>query len=147
MIFSSHATPSPQRRLGSRSPQQTRKRDASLRWHDGLEYDRFEKVMDINQSRKLDRIIYADQLRIGLPIIVSGILGLAILYWASSHIFVPTRPVSCRYQYFVISQSKLSPGVAFVTCKLIDGRLALTTRTAPWTPPPVDSEMQIEVPK
>ena len=71
----------------------------------------------------------------------------ATMIWFYSNAFNATVHKSCKYQYFIVSPDKYSAGTAIVFCKLADGRIVSGYKTAPWMPPAISSDMEIDIPK
>ena len=87
------------------------------------------------------------KLKIAFPIVVLGfgiLIPLAYVIYLNSG---PKKLVHCRYQDFTILQSKLNAGSVVVSCKLEDGKLVAFSKSGPWIPPAVDSEMEVYVPQ
>ena len=104
-------------------------------------------TMDRKQQSRLTRLVFFDDLRIALPIIALGLAVTAALGLAIYQVTLPTKLVTCRYQYFVISPSKWNPGAAIVICKLSDDRIISFTKPAGWVEPAFNSEMEVRIPK
>ena len=58
-----------------------------------------------------------------------------------------TVHTTCKYQYFVISPGKFTAGTAIVFCRLADGRIVSEHKTAPWLPPAIDADIEIDIPQ
>lgn len=103
--------------------------------------------MDKKRQRKLSRLMLFDDLRIALPLIAVGLPVIAAFGLVIYQATLPTKLVTCRYQYFVISPSKWNPGAAIVMCKLADDRIISFTKPEGWIAPEFDSEMEVRIPK
>ncbi len=101
--------------------------------------------MDSKQQFALSRLIVFENLKVAAPIATVVFLVLIIVAYIIYLNAGPRKLVHCRYQYFVISQSKFNAGSAIVACKLEDGKLISFSKSAPWVPPTVDSEMEVYI--
>ena len=81
-----------------------------------------------------------------LPILIFLTFATSMI-WYYSNAFRATINTTCKYQYLIFSPDKFSAGSATVFCKLADGSIVSTVKIAPWIPPAIDSEMQIDIPK
>ena len=103
--------------------------------------------MDNKRQRRLSRLTFYEDFRVALPIIVAGLVMLAVMAYVTNIGNQPTVHATCRYQYFVISQSEWNAGAPVVICKLLNGKLASVTKPVGWVAPEFDSEMDILIPK
>ena len=101
-------------------------------------------------SRLINKLQNRDELNILsdiiLPVLILLVFAVSMV-WYYSNAFRATIHTTCKYQYFIFSPDKFSAGSATVFCKLADGSIVSTIKTAPWAPPTIDSEMQIDIPK
>ena len=103
--------------------------------------------MDSKQQSMFSRMMLYKKLKIAFPI---AVLGFGILIPLVYGIYLnsgPRKLIHCRYQDFTILQSKLNAGLVVVSCKLEDGKLVAFSKSAPWIPPALNSEMDVLVPK
>ena len=81
-----------------------------------------------------------------VPLALLVIIAVAMV-WFFSNAFNAAVRTTCKYQYFIFSPGKFSAGTAIVFCKLADGRIVSGYRTAPWMPPAIDADMEIDIPQ